>query len=79
MALFEIEAMVRDITFIKTCGVLLLMKSFCASEKMATISIPSLWLFVMGHSGKTRSMKDFIRLFAIYSSRWREPLPCDRL
>ena len=44
MASFEIKAMVRDIIFIKTCGVLLLMKSFRASEKMATVSIPSLWL-----------------------------------
>ena len=40
-----------DITFIKTCGVLLLMKSFRASEKVAIVSIPSLCNgdIVIGH------------------------------
>ena len=47
MASFEIEAMVRGYHIYKDSGVLLLMKSFRASEKVATVSIPSLWLFVM--------------------------------
>jgi len=47
MASFEIEAMVRGYHIYKDVWRLLLIKSFHASEKMATVSILSLWLFVM--------------------------------
>ena len=47
MASFEIEAMVRGYHIYKDVWSAVIDEDFRASEKMATVSIPSLWLFVM--------------------------------
>ena len=72
MASFEIQAMVRGYHIYKDVWSAVIDEEFpCKREggNRSAVSIASL----------IRSKKDFIRLFAIYSSRWRDPLPCDRL
>jgi len=47
MASLETEAMVRGYHIYKDAWSAVIDEVFRASEKMATVSIPSLWLFVM--------------------------------
>jgi len=80
MALFEIEAMVKGYhTIYKDVWSAVIDEEFPCKREDGNRFDPFAVAVCNGDIVIGRSKKDFIRLFAIYSSRWRNPQPCDRL
>jgi len=77
MASFEIEAMVRGYHIYKDVWSALIDEEFPCKREDGNRFDPFAVAVCNGDIVMTRSKKDFIHLFAIYSSRWRDPLPCD--
>jgi len=80
MASFEIEALVRGYHIYKDVWSAVVEEFPCKREDGKrfdpfTVAVCNGDIEIY----RTRSKKDFICLFAIYSSRWQDQLPCDRL
>ena len=69
-----------DITFIKTCGVQARRCRIAGNEEFPCKREDGNHFDPFAVAACNGDIViDFIRLFAIYSSRWRDPLPCDKL